>query len=423
MLIVIVYVAFCLATVPIVLFTNRLFGFFYAALSIYSVIPITGYLGIPGLSESLGAYFGDDVAYTATYYCLSTMILLFTINFAIYSRTTNRRKIFVEYRQRITRQGNVTLAVVVVTFIALEGAHFKDLSWYLSGSDNIPPSLTSFLLLYKMSPGFLTVCYAVWRSGFSRGNRLFRILVAIYAVAFVTTSAKLGDRTDPLALTLGVSMFEMSARRLSFKKIFQICAVGLIVAGALSIVEHSRYENILSTATMSERIVKNDYFAPAHILFAAIAYNIVDIKEVILSNIYNSMIMINHPYLQQTVMDVFRPGVANRSQSYAFFIFAEGWMVAGFMGCIYSAVTLTAGIYGWNKISSTSSSLLNIIIRSVLACMMVNLVRSQSSYFIKYLYTFGIPVFLFLWLMLGVRLVKEAPRMRALYEANAGRQV
>lgn len=156
-----------------------------------------------------------------------------------------------------------------------------------------------------------------------------------------------------------------------------------------------------------DRIFHNDYYAPAHMLFAAIAYDFVRPMEVIKSNSANAFILLNYPYLHETVTDLFRLNVANRAQGYAFYIFTEGWMAFGKLGFIYNWIIPTAGLMLWRNIARTNNPLINNVIIAVMACMMINLVRSQSSFFIKYIYTFAVPALLFLALLVAFRFTRD----------------
>ncbi len=134
-----------------------------------------------------------------------------------------------------------------------------------------------------------------------------------------------------------------------------------------------------------------DWYAPAHMLFAAVKYKIIDPSEVIISNLSNSLILIGYPYLQQGITEIFNPGVATRSAGYAFYISTEGYMMAGVFGFIYNSALILLSLAFWRKLASTNSKELNNIMLGLMGCMLVNLVRGQGSYFFKYLYTFIFP--------------------------------
>jgi hypothetical protein len=285
--------------------------------------------------------------------------------------------------------------------------YFEQLSWFLSADvSSMGIGLSIFLVLYKISVGILVVCYCIVRSNLSSG-RVFLALSLLYFLAFAIASILLGNRTDPAAFMLGVAAFELGRRKLSFRTLFWTGAAGIAAAIALSLIEHFRYGGGGGERDLLARIVFNDYYAPAHMLFAAIAYDFVRPMEVINSNSANAVILLNYPYLQETVTDLFRQNVANRAQGYAFYIFTEGWMAFGRLGFLYNWIIPTAGLMLWRNIARTNNTFINNVIIAVMACMMINLVRGQSSYFIKYIYTFVVPALLFLALLVAFRFARN----------------
>ena len=79
----------------------------------------------------------------------------------------------------------------------------------------------------------------------------------------------------------------------------------------------------------------------------------------------------------------------------------------GFAGIIYNALVVSFFVKLWNLLGCTSDPRINLLIRSILATMAINVVRGQSAYFIKYLYMFFIPVFIVAVVLLGLRLTSR----------------
>lgn len=407
MAVIIAYTVFFLFTFPRAISIDRLFGVYYAALFIYSLFALFGYLFLPGLSESIYAYFGDDVGQQAAYFCFASLAGFFFLNYALLRRRQVSRVVSVSISPSITPIGLVALGVVALAFTTMLVLNFGQLSWYVfEYGGGVGSSVGMFLVLYKLSVGFLLVCYCVTRSDIVAG-RVFIALSLVYFIAFLIASVRLGNRTDPAALMLGVTVFELGRRKISFRTLFWTGAVGIAGIIALSLIEHFRYTGGGGERELLARIVQNDYYAPAHMLFAAIAYDFVRPMEVIRSNSANALVLLNYPYLQETVTHLFRPNLATRTEGYAFYIFTEGWMAFGKIGFIYNWIIPTAGLMLWRNIARTNNPFINNVIMSVMACMLINLVRGQSSYFIKYLYMFVVPALLFLALLVAIRVAKE----------------
>jgi hypothetical protein len=100
---------------------------------------------------------------------------------------------------------------------------------------------------------------------------------------------------------------------------------------------------------------------------------------------------LGQPYIQAIVMELFFPGGATRSASYAFYPMTEGYMVAGFVGFLYNGVVLGGLLAGWRALATTESPELNQFLIATLGSMSINLVRGQTSYYIKDLYLFVLP--------------------------------
>lgn len=407
MAIIIAYIAFFLFTFPRAISIDRLFGIYYSALFVYSLFALFGYLFLPGLSESIDAYFGDDVGYEAAYFCFASLAGFFFLNYALLRKRRVTRVVNVSISPSITPIGLVALGVVTIAFTTMMVQNFEQLSWYLyEYSGGTGSGVQIFLALYKISVGILVVCYCIIRSNIVSG-RVFLALSLLYFLVFAIASIRLGNRTDPAAFMLGVTVFELGRRKISFQTLFWTGAAGITAVIALSLIEHFRYAGGGGERELLARIVQNDYYAPAHMLFAAIAYDFVHPLEVIRSNSANALVLMKYPYLQETITHLFRPNLATRTEGYAFYIFTEGWMAFGRIGFIYNWIIPTAGLILWRNIARTNNLFINNVIMSVMACMMINLVRGQSSYFIKYLYMFVAPTLLFLALLVAFRLAKE----------------
>lgn len=401
------YFLFVAATFPLLFGKDRLFGIIYALLFVYSFFALLGYMYMPGYSESLSAYFGEDVGRIGLNFIFASMACIFLINMVIYKNAVtgsvvNKTGISVDIAGNSI--GPVLMWGVLIAFIAATAINFNQLSWYIAELDEVPVSLSLYILLFKMSSGVIIFLYGVIRMNLVSNSKSFILPVILYAVAFMVAAAKLGNRTDPAALIIGIIYFETARSKVNFKTI--ILAFSIVVAAAtiLTVVEMTRYNGAYVSMPLSERIIKNDYFAPAHVLLGAIAYNFVDPLEVVRSNFSNALVKMEYPFLQKPVMDLFAPGVASRSASYAFYVFTEGFMFMGLWGFIYNGVVISFFVRFWNMLGCTSDNRMNIIIRSVLATMAINVVRGQSAYFVKYLYTFFLPVMVIGIVLIGVRL-------------------
>lgn len=401
----IAYLVFFLVTVPFAMARNRIFGLYYTTLYIYSAFSIAGYLYIPGLSESIDAYFGNSVGRESLAFVFVSMALFWAVNMKLYSNGPQGKAVIIAWHSPVVPTlGVVVLAAVVVLFAGLLAINFADLSWYIfEDSLSLPLKTTLFILVYKTTVGILITGYLVVRSKDIETNRVFRFLYGVLLLSFLVASARLGNRTDPTAFLLGVILFEALSRELRLRSIVGGAIVALLAVLAISAIEFYRYRDGGAGGPLLERIVRNDYFAPAHMLFSAVAFDYINPMAVIRSNTANALILFGEPYLQQTVTELFRGDVATRSAGYAFYILTEGWIFAGWWGVFYNALIPSAGLWLWNRLSSTNNRFANLLVQMLVASMLVNVTRGQSSYFIKYLYTFILPNIGLAMLIVGLR--------------------
>ncbi|MFP6844057.1 MAG: hypothetical protein VB958_02460, partial [Thalassolituus sp.] len=167
--------------------------------------------------------------------------------------------------------------------------------------------------------------------------------------------------------------------------------------------EYIREENARYNGLAKAVIVK-DYFAPLHILFATMHYELVDPLNVMKSNFYNTFVMMGYPYLQTGVGNILLEGSSSRSTGYAMHIFSEGYMFCGWLGLIYNCVVVTTGILIWRSLSLSSSFRFNCFAIGLVAMQFANVSRGQSMYFIKDIYMIFIPAIVLYFSISGQRL-------------------
>jgi hypothetical protein len=292
-----------------------------------------------------------------------------------------------------------------IEFIESAGLGYK--AWYQS---------------FKIAPAFLTVLYATIRYGLWRGQAARILLYTVFAcemLVFLRISNDIGNRLDVVCV-FNAFLFVELIRRNSAPRggavLFYLkaaAAAGLCIAYMIHLAM-TRTANPLEGRGAVQLLLAQDYFPPAHILFAAVANQLSDIGEVVRSNVMNSLILMNYPYLQQFVTDVFNPGVATRNTGYAFYILAEGFLAFGNLGFVYNGIVIGFWLWVWRRIATTESPVMNAMILPLLAMDLTNLCRGQSAYFIKYLYIHFLPgLFMVLvvtgYYLRGVRIRRETP--------------
>jgi hypothetical protein len=386
---------------------DRFFGTYYFFLFIYSVFPIVGYYYYPELSELISAYFGASIWYESVIFVLLSLfsiLLFFSLAW---------KKLFllwpfsiqISYRRKsIFSYASLAIICLALIFqIAYLFFQVDTLSYSTVSDQDLIESnvvLSIFFILFKLSVGSNYILYTLIRSRVSVFSRYIIYLISLFSfLSFFFTAYLLGNRTDPLALCLGVFVYEMY--RIKIKPIIALKSLLLILATffLLTLVESSRSSASGPSLDFLPSLIAKDYFAPAHMLFAAVSYGLIEPVMVLASNAANSLVLLKYPLLQSTITDLFNPGVATRSAGYAFYVLTEGYLVAGVLGFLYNALAITFLLSLWRRLASTSNPMVTNFALGLMGCMITNLVRGQTAYFIKYLYTFVMPVF-FLYLPL-----------------------
>jgi hypothetical protein len=93
----------------------------------------------------------------------------------------------------------------------------------------------------------------------------------------------------------------------------------------------------------------------------------------------------------------------SRNASYAFFIFAEGFMFMGWWGFLYNGFVPSTLLYVWRRIGKVKDSEYALVLSSILACYSVDFVREQSSYFVRYLWLYLLPNMILYACLTGVK--------------------
>ena len=391
-----------------------LYGLVYLFLFLYIIFAQIGYAYFPALSELIKVYFGPDVFYSVNYFVTLSFISFFILFYYFYEWIV-RRPAYQVFKS------NPRLSIVF--YIVVIG-HIIGMTLYFYANYDFITYTNAYDQEFQVSQGLPFLIFGI---GFKQSvfinlllyfmlrvkrtdapyiNRLIVfILFIIEFILFVCIALKLSNRTDLLSFTLGAVFLEIELMRCDKTKhwkILKLAFVIVVVFYTFAEIESARNENRLEEFTFIENILYKDYFAPAHILIAAMGLQYVDPLEVLASNSANSLILLKHPYLQETVTELFNPGVATRSSGYAFYIFTEGYLVLGRLGFLYNGLVVFLGVSLWKRLSHSNNNYYNLFMLSLMATQVANIARGQSSYFIKNIYMIFLPAMILFYLGTGL---------------------
>lgn len=396
-----------------------LFGGVYFFLFIYTVFAQIGYAYFPELSILIKAYFGPEIFYDVNLF-VSLSFIAYFLCFYFMHRFVIRNPAYeiVHVKPRLSILFYIAVAAHFFG-LALYFAANYDLISYVNASDEafqdqMGAMYTLFGICFKLSVVVNLVLYFLFRVRLKTAPKINRHVVLGLLILemglFLAISVKIGSRTDPLALTIAIVVLELllgrecgriyGINRWKWAKIILLVAVVLY---GLIAVEKARNPDSDEDGPLAEVILFKDYYAPSHILIAAMALDYVRPWEVIVSNAANALILLKQPFLQTTVADLFNPGVSTRSGSYAFYLFSEGYIAMGWFGFLYNGIVVFAGVALWRRLTNSNNSYYNIFMTSLVATQMANIARSQSAYFLKDIYMVFIPAMLLLFVATGMR--------------------
>jgi hypothetical protein len=406
---------------------SLLFGGVYFFLFIYSIFAQIGYRFYPHLSESIKAYFGEEyflpfytfnfLSFLSTYFAFSIVhpFLIKRERYGI-AKSKNNRLVTLLFR--------LCLATILAYLSIFYLTHFQSLNYQNAGDEFFAKDEGFFYFIFeiffKLLAPLCAMSYAQWRlkahyseiSFLSKGMLLLQVCVLATFLSLIAW--RLGSRTDLLAFLMAISFFEIRMG-ISFKKIAILLITLSLAAAALDYLSKARsgFADPAFDRPFSERIVYNDYYPPAHLLYAAIANHYIEPGKVVSSDACNTLILLKYPYLQYFVTELFNPGLTTRSSSYAFYLFTEGYVFMGMFGFIYNALALITGLSVWFYLQSSRNNYYNLVIFCVIISQCANVARSQSSYFYKDLYMMFLPIFIMFYLSSGLRPSRRHVRSRA----------
>lgn len=376
---------------------DKFYAFYYMALILYAFPALIGYRFFPNLSVMQKAYFGEK-EWMSYFLFVIISFVTFTLFFHFFYKIPLKRSFLkIEKKKHETDLYFYVALIFIVFAVLVQIVNLivnKDMiSWEnIANAEIISNNMLMKICssLFKISVGYNLILYFFVRSRCFKSIKKNLIIITFtfsFAV-FLFYAFKSGNRTDLVAFFLGFMMIESYLGYFNKKTVIKYLLLMIIAVGFMMAIAKSRDRNFGSGLdSFAYKILAQDYYAPEHILFAAMHLKVIEPMEVIKSNFCNSLVMLGYPYLQQGVTEMFNPGVATRNTGYAFYIFTEGYLFIGKLGWLYNGLVLNLGLRFWRRISNSKDKEFNHICIALMAAFSINLVRGQSSYFIKYLYT------------------------------------
>jgi len=386
---------------------DDLTGIGYAVLFIYTIFTQVGYIYYPGLSAGRYVYYGEEMFLPYWAFMTGSFAACF-LGFVVVRRARWGLGLV---RLEPVRSPHLFLfyALVLVFTGALVGGYFvlRPELRYGALEEDLTRETIIFLYGFRLYAAIVLALWARKRDpALARPRRGALVLFILSLTAYAAIALAVGSRSDLLYLAFGIAVFELQPLALALRKyarkliFISLCALpflyGLlalesarqrynpITMGILAETMVSSERMFGTEGGMAEQMIGQDYYWPSTLLMTAMYYDVVDPLEVVKSNGANALAGLQYPYLTQTLAAkaVGRMGFG-RVGGFAFHLFIEGWMVAGWFGIVYNAVAFNAGLALCRSLTRTSVLSVNRLLTAQMAIVLPSMMRMQSSVFVK----------------------------------------
>jgi len=399
---------------------DDLFAIFYLFLFVYTIFTQIGYIYFPELAMTNFAYFGSEIFYDYWLFVFLSFVGVFLLRMLFRPHPAAFSGFTIVQSKGHGRLWLFYIGVfgfllwTVVNYVSL----YDEISYGSMGGSQIFSWAVSFLPIV-----FLTLYSRLRHDVLTRAETVLCVITSLAVVVLLfNIEVHAADRTILSGLFIGILLFEAQPIRsllteLDRGKLAVILLIGmlfLVYSTAIRIARQS-YNEIsltefwnslkqtdLETHLDLSNLVSQDYFQPSLLLLASMNYQAVDLLEVVRANVFNSLMFLNYPTLGETVGKIILPSVT-RSSGYAFYLLCEGYNALGWWGILWNAIMINLGMVFCEFFVRSNNKRFSIYMRSVISTVLLILVRSQSSYYIKFSYFYFLPALVLLYLSSGLR--------------------
>jgi hypothetical protein len=390
---------------------HDLYALAFLNLFIYTIFAQIGYVYFPFLSEIAGAYFGPQLFYKYWIF----MFLSFLCTFAIYRFTTRNFQARVVYIVKKTRwqYGDGLFFFITIVLLILLSTYFVSNRSQFGYGGGRPMGPSEFGIGFWIFTLCTLIVYTLFRDHSNKkGKRASAFVLFIFCILFfLEVSISAGVRSPILYMFLSIVFYELSPVRrvIKFEKkklliISALCVVLFVFLSTLrsvrllgeeisfsSLINLRDAETLLSGQQLYAVILSQDYYLPSHTLFISMHYNLVQPLTVFFSNIFNSLLGMEYPFMTSIIVEKVTGNVDERGAGWAYHYFVEGYNVAGMFGIFYNAVFFNLGMLLWISLCQSSSEKHNRLMQSIIVLVLALVMRSQNSAFIQFYWLILLP--------------------------------
>lgn len=375
----------------------------FLSLYIYTVFAQIGYAYFPEISDFVGAYFGLKIFYK--YWAF--MFFSFVFTFIFYKRFNSKKNKKHVYTVKPSRKkyGLFFFYIIVISFYLILNFYFinnRELFGYGGGKTMGGPWFGIGFLIFQTCTFILFTLFRDKTNNIRK--RIFSFIIFVFSFFFfLQVTVASGSRSHLLYFFIAIAIFELSPIIYSIKHkkrnvllIMLGCFVILSFLSIIRTIRTSGSETSLSSVynfyssgsndsneDLSSIILLQDYYLPSHTLFVSMHHKIIDPIEVLKSNFANALILFDYPFLTTTILDRGLRINNERGVGWAYHYFVEGYNALGFLGIFYNALLWNLGLAFWVRLSRSNNIKHNAAMFAISALMIVSVMKTQNSAFIR----------------------------------------
>ncbi len=399
------------------------FSVYYSLLFIYTIFTELSYLYYPDILSLQGIPLGsvsDFLDYQL--FVRASLLAVFLVYASLhYSHTVYLRPVV-----RTKHSHYILFYVIVFLFdIVL-------LAFYLLYKDSLSYQQQSVLKenglfrnMFVFSNTLFIVLYAVTRLPMRPPRKfLHYFLMSFLLLDILLVAAKAGSRGFLLFLPLGLLVFTLvfskaksRHMRFWFRLVFSASLL-LYLAVSLQVLRRNSDLSLygyLVAITEPKQLFQDylfspvgllfqDYTGPSLLLLYSIQAHLVQPFEALSSVFLGALPLSGSPSLGYLLARRINPDLQYSWQGFGYYFLTEGFTVAGWFGILYNATVLNMGYWLWSRIFiNVRDHTLRATLAALVAMQALDIVRSQSSTFVRGALYSLIPALLLYYLGTGVR--------------------
>lgn len=409
----ILFIIFFIFSFKFIFKKNFLFSIFYLFLFIYTINTQVVYLLYP---EQLVAIAGNQYYGLATYFSHIVFVFLSFIGIFItfiFLEKHWTKKPFLKIKNlnkyKTEKFFLSLIGVHIIITIILLFLNYSNLNYFTAPI--ILKSNKLFLYSYMLYGSTLLILFSKIISPIQKRlkSSLYLFLFTLSLLIFAIISIKAGQRIELAGFILAFAsllFLRFGKQKKHSKKIIALILLFLFLSISFLLVIRAMRTSELDVGEFIETSFNNpsliianmkiqgliiqDYTIPSLSLMTAINFNLISPIETTKALILNSIVLTNYPSLGPEISLFINPNLQT-GESYGFYFLTEGFLMAGWFGILYNALIFCLGIFAWAYLTKSDNREFNIFTISILILNVFNIVRNQSSSFIKMFYLIIVP--------------------------------